>query len=76
MAETQGKGVGKMIFAYMAEIAKAYLCDTIRLKVFHKNEQAISFYIKNGFSMIGVETTDIGNGYLIIDHVMTKQLTH
>lgn len=46
----------------------------LRLKVFYKNPQAIGFYSKIGFVKVGVEETDIGKGYVIIDDVMEKSL--
>jgi GNAT superfamily N-acetyltransferase len=74
LPEIHGQGVGQLIMEYLSAEAKKKGNDTIRLKVFHKNQKAIEFYLKNGFSDIGIETTDPGNGYLIADNIMIKKI--
>lgn len=74
LPEVQGMGIGRLIFSYLEDVAKTNANDTIRLKVFHKNDTAIAFYKRNGFSIIDIEITDTGNGYLITDNVMTKKI--
>ncbi|MEO8172498.1 MAG: GNAT family N-acetyltransferase [Sediminibacterium sp.] len=49
LPQSQGIGIGKMIFARLENIASVHANDSISLKVFHKNEKAISVYLKNGF---------------------------
>lgn len=72
--ECQGSGIGRKILDHLTEVAKHNNNKILRLKVFHKNDKAIGFYEKCGFSFAGTETTDIGNGYLILDNVMTKEV--
>jgi ribosomal protein S18 acetylase RimI-like enzyme len=74
LPQSQGSGIGKKLFDHLTEIAKANSNDTLRLKVFHKNDKAVGFYTKYGFITVGTETTDIGNGYIILDNVMVKKL--
>lgn len=48
---------------------------TIRLQVNRRNFKAVNFYFKNGFSIEKAEDFDIGNGYLMEDYVMLKNLS-
>lgn len=74
LPSSQGLGIGKSTFNYLTEIAKRNQQTTLTLKVFHKNENAIQFYLKKGFDKVGEETTEIGNGYNILDFVMKKDI--
>jgi ribosomal protein S18 acetylase RimI-like enzyme len=74
LPESQGLGIGTKIFDYLTGVAKAHNQERLRLKVFHKNEKASAFYMKYGFTHVGLESTDIGNGYIILDHVMERQI--
>lgn len=74
LPEAQGLGIGKKIFDYLTEIARINEQKSLRLKVFYRNDKAAAFYQKYGFTNAGTASTDIGNGYIILDNVMTKQL--
>lgn len=74
LPSSQGSGIGKKTFGHLMEIAKENEQNSLRLKVFHKNTQAIGFYEKKGFAHMGTEKTDIGHGYTILDHIMVKKL--
>jgi diamine N-acetyltransferase len=71
---TQGLGIGTKLLKLLSEIALQNNNKQLRLKVFFANTKAIGFYEKYGFKQIGTETTDIGNGYSILDNVMVKEL--
>jgi ribosomal protein S18 acetylase RimI-like enzyme len=74
LPESQGLGIGRKIFDHLTAIAKANNNTTLRLKVFHKNNKAAGFYLKYGFKIAGMETTDIGNGYIVLDKIMIKEI--
>ena len=75
LPKAQGLGIGKKAFEYLHHMTQENEQDKITLKVFYKNEAAIGFYEKEGFSVVGKETTAIGKGYRILDYIMEKQLS-
>lgn len=72
----QGLGIGTKILDHLTEVAKMKKQKQLRLKVFYKNDKAAAFYRKYGFTNAGTESTDIGNGYVILDNLMIKELQH
>jgi len=74
LPQSQGLGIGTKVFDYLNEVAKTHNQKRLRLKVFYKNDKAEAFYQKYGFINAGTESTDIGNGYIILDNVMEKQV--
>lgn len=74
LPQSQGIGIGSKIFNHLTEVAKANGQKRLCLKVFYKNDKAADFYLKYGFVKTGIESTDIGNGYIIVDNVMEKQV--
>lgn len=73
LPSSQGLG-GKHTFNHLTEIAKRNQQIALTLKVFHKNENAIQFYLKKGFDKVGEVTSNIGKGYTILDFVMKKDI--
>ena len=74
LPEFQGRGLGKIFIKYITTLALDASHDILCLKVFHKNQKGIAFYKSIGFLIYGEEETDIGNGYEILDYVMTKNV--
>ncbi|MBE0539009.1 MAG: GNAT family N-acetyltransferase [Ignavibacterium sp.] len=70
----QGLGIGTELLNLLSDIAMQNNNKRLRLKVFYKNVNAISFYKKYGFKNIGTETTNIGNDYSILDNIMVEEL--
>jgi diamine N-acetyltransferase len=68
----QGKGIGKIFLDYLKMLARQTAHDTLMLKVFVKNQNAIRFYQHLGFHSIGEEVSELGNGYTVKDYVMLK----
>lgn len=71
---SQGLRIGTRLLQWLAGTARDQHLSILRLKVYFENTRAIAFYEKNGFTKTGTETTDIGNNYHILDHVMVKEL--
>jgi ribosomal protein S18 acetylase RimI-like enzyme len=69
----QGKGIGKQLIDFIAEEAKLMQQKGLILNV-NKNNKAIEFYKILGFSISAEEVIDIGNGYVMDDYVMEKDI--
>ena len=73
LPQAQGKGVGKALVKAVENSAKANGNNKLALNVNRYNE-AVNFYLKLGFEKTGEEDINIGNGYLMEDFIMVKQL--
>lgn len=60
----QGKGIGKVFLDYLTVLARQTAHDTLMLKIFVKNQNAIRFYQHLGFHSIGEEVSELGKGYI------------
>ncbi|RFM27532.1 GNAT family N-acetyltransferase [Deminuibacter soli] len=69
----QGKGVGKVLMQQVAAIATNAGNTGLLLNV-NRDNNAVQFYEKTGFEIIGKEDIDIGSGYLMEDYIMHKPL--
>jgi ribosomal protein S18 acetylase RimI-like enzyme len=69
----QGKGMGKYIIDELVKMMKTKGASALQLNV-NRHNKAKTFYEKIGFTVIKEEDIDIGNGYLMNDYVMEKQL--
>lgn len=70
----QRKGISSQIFAFLERWCETHQLSRIYLTVNRDNEHAIRAYEKNGFNIIRSQVSDIGNGYVMDDYVMEKQL--
>ena len=68
-----GKGVGKFIIEEIVRDIKLEGAASLRLNV-NRFNAAKGFYEKLGFTIIGSEDVDIGNGYFMNDYIMEKDL--
>lgn len=73
LPETQGKGIGKKLLEEVAIIATKANSEVLSLNV-NRYNKALSFYEKLGFQIIKEVDISIGNGYLMEDYIMEKQL--
>ena len=71
--EAQGKGVGKVLINRIANLAKKHGNDKLILNV-NRYNTAVKFYQSLGFTKVGEEDIDIGNGYLMEDYIMQLHL--
>lgn len=67
-------GYGKRVMTFLTETALKHGCSCITLIVFDKNKDAISAYRKMGFVCTGSIKQDIGNGLIVIDYTMKKEV--
>jgi len=73
LPEAQGKGVGKLLINHVAEMAVQNQNEVLSLNV-NRNNPAINFYEKLGFTKVAEEDIPIGQGFLMEDYVMEKPL--
>lgn len=73
MPEAQGKGAGSILTNAIEKAAKAAGNSVLTLNV-NRFNNALKFYTKTGFIKTGEEDIDIGQGYLMEDYIMEKQL--
>jgi diamine N-acetyltransferase len=73
LPETQGKGVGKLLFNEVESAAKEYGNTHLFLNV-NRYNIAQEFYKRIGFEIVHKEDIEIGQGYLMEDFVMEKSL--
>ena len=73
LPEHQGKGMGKLMLDKIVALAKDNKTDKISLNV-NRFNKAFVFYQKMGFEIIAEEDISIGQGCLMEDYIMEKQL--
>lgn len=73
LPEIHGKGIGKKLIDFAEELAVKNNCSILNLNV-NRYNNAVDFYRHIGFSIIKTEDIDIGNGYLMEDYVMEKDV--
>ncbi|GAB3701677.1 GNAT family N-acetyltransferase [Spirosoma flavus] len=71
---SQGKGVGRLLLDKVAETALRNGNTRLGLNV-NRFNKAVQFYERMGFSVVGQEDIDIGEGFLMEDFIMEKPLT-
>lgn len=65
------KGIGKALLESVVDSVNAIEGKKLQLNV-NRNNKARHFYEKHGFTIIGEEDIDIGNGYYMNDFVMER----
>jgi GNAT superfamily N-acetyltransferase len=73
LPEHQGKGMGKLMLDRILTIAKENRSDTLSLNV-NRFNKAFAFYQNLDFQIVAEEDISIGQGYLMEDYIMEKQL--
>ncbi|RYY62741.1 MAG: GNAT family N-acetyltransferase [Chitinophagaceae bacterium] len=73
LATQQGRGTGRYVITQLAKAMKAKNGTTMRLNV-NRNNKAMAFYEKIGFTVVREENNDIGNGFFMNDYVMEMPL--
>lgn len=73
LQDAQARGLGKLVLEKIIALAKDIKSDKISLNV-NRFNKAYVFYRKMGFEIIAEEDIPIGQGYLMEDYIMEKQL--
>lgn len=71
----QGKGVGSSLLQHVETIATSQNIEIITLNV-NRFNKTIQHYLSKGFEITKSEDIDIGNGYLMEDFVMEKNIDY
>lgn len=70
-----GKGLGRFMLEYVEAEARRLGCTSIMLTVNRGNATSIAVYDRAGYTVRESAVFDIGNGYVMDDYIMVKQLT-
>jgi len=73
LPEAQGRGVGSVLLEALTTEARKAADTAIELNV-NKHNRAKAFYQRHGFTVERDEVLDIGEGYVMDDHVMVRGL--
>lgn len=73
LPSAHGKGCGKLLINEVIRRIRMQNQQSVRLNV-HRHNNAVQFYEKLGFTIIGEADIDIGEGYLANDFIMKKEL--
>lgn len=73
LPQQQGKSIGKLLLLEVLGAVGRNSGKVLQLNV-NRNNKALSFYQKQGFSILETVDLDIGNGYFMNDYVMEKKL--
>ena len=71
----RGKKIGKAAMQFVENKTKIYQKERIRLTVNINNTNAIKAYEKLGFINVGTLVADIGNGFVMDDYQMVKEIS-
>jgi ribosomal protein S18 acetylase RimI-like enzyme len=74
LPELHGKGLGRLMLRHVEEQARARGHRTLVLQTNKRNDIAIAFYRKAGFTVREETVFDIGNGFVMDDYLMEKAL--
>jgi diamine N-acetyltransferase len=74
LPELHGQGMGRLMLRHVEEQAKMRGCRRLVLQVNKRNDIAVDFYRKAGFTVREESVFDIGNGFVMDDYVMEKAL--
>ncbi len=74
LLKLRGHGLGKMAMDFIENHAKTKGCDKIKLTVNKYNTNSIKVYEKIGFTKTGAVVMDIGNGFVMDDYTMVKDI--
>ncbi|SHI55806.1 Acetyltransferase (GNAT) domain-containing protein [Algibacter luteus] len=75
LSSHRGKKIGKAAMQFVENKAKTYQKERIRLTVNINNTNAIKAYEKLGFINVGPLVADIGNGFVMDDYQMVKEIS-
>jgi diamine N-acetyltransferase len=74
LAEHRGRGLGAALLAHVETRARGLGAARLALQVNKGNHGSITFYRHAGFSVREAACFDIGNGFVMDDYVMEKDL--
>lgn len=73
--EYRGQGYASQAFAFLEHLCKERNLSHIWLTVNRHNEPSIAVYEKKGFRTVREQIADIGNGFVMDDYIMEKEIS-
>jgi diamine N-acetyltransferase len=70
----QGRGFGSALLRHVEAEACRHGCRRLYLQVNKNNRGAIAAYLRNGYAIAESVKVDIGNGFVMDDYVMAKEI--
>jgi GNAT superfamily N-acetyltransferase len=74
LPEYHGKGIGSLALSRAEQVAREMEARRIVLNVNKRNHKAIRAYEHSGWQITAELVNDIGNGFIMDDFVMSKQI--
>ena len=75
LPQVQGHGLGSHLLQHVEREVRVGGARRLMLSVNKRNARAIKAYQRNGFVIAESVVTDIGGGFVMDDHIMTKDLS-
>jgi GNAT superfamily N-acetyltransferase len=75
LPELHGRGLGSRLLQQVEREVRASGVRRLVLSVNKRNAKAIAAYKRNGFGVAQSVVTDIGNGFVMDDYIMAKDLS-
>jgi len=75
LPEMHGRGLGSLLLQHVEREVRAGAGHRLVLSVNKRNARAIAAYRRNGFDIADSVVTDIGNGFVMDDYIMAKDLS-
>jgi len=72
--EARGKGYSSIFFRFLEEQARENNAHAIWLTVNKYNQHSIAVYEHKGFRTVRTQEADIGNGFIMDDYIMEKEV--
>jgi GNAT superfamily N-acetyltransferase len=74
LAERHGAGLGSLLLQHCEAEARRFGAWRLMLAVNKRNVRPIAAYRRNGFAVIQSVVTDFGDGFVMDDFIMAKDL--
>jgi diamine N-acetyltransferase len=74
LEEYRGKGFGQFAMDFIIREAAAAGAHHVELLVLRRNKATVAFYRKNGFFPVAEVLTRLGNGAVLEDYLMRKEI--
>jgi diamine N-acetyltransferase len=73
--EHRGRGFASQAMAFLEQLCQERGLSHIWLTVNRNNESSIAVYEKKGFKIVREQAADIGNGFIMDDFVMEREIS-
>jgi ribosomal protein S18 acetylase RimI-like enzyme len=74
LPQLHGRGFGKQMLEYVERAARRQGATRLVLQVHKRNDKALAFYRRASFTVREEAVFDVGQGYVMDDYVMAKEL--